>query len=617
MILRLILLILSMLNSPIDEIKNRLDIVEVIGSYIKLQKAGVNYRAICPFHSEKKPSFFVSPARQIWHCFGACGEGGDIFKFVMKINGIEFGDALRILAQKAGVELKREDPKIKTERQRLYEINNLALRFFQHQLEKTQAGQEAKKYLLERGLKEETIKDWYLGYAPDVWQGLSNFLVSRGYKREEIEKAGLCLKSAKTGNYYDRFRGRIIFPIFDFNSQPVGFGGRIFKQKTRPDKQDEAKYINTPATLLYDKSRIFYGLNKAAMAIRKNNSCIIVEGYTDAIMAHQAGTSNVVAVSGTALTSHHLHILKRYSDNLFTAFDMDIAGDSATKRGIDLAQSLGFNIKIITMPENSDPADIAKDPENWQNLIKNSKSIYDFYFESILSKFDKKTLEGKKEISKILLPVIKKIPDRIEQSYWVKNLAEILEVKEEDVLFELRKTKSEIREIENQETPVKDSPFTPKTRKELLEEHLVILIIKSSKNLELLKEEDLNFLSPRISFAVNYFKENGFEIKNKNNLPKEEADFLNYLLLKAEAEPFFSGEKSHGAVGCLEANEVNLSQEFNHCLKEIKFWAIKNKLDKISHQIKKAEEEKNYQKVQELINEFNNCSKMRCNLEQA
>ena len=577
-----------MLSSPIDEIKNRLDIVEVIRGYIRIHKAGANYRALCPFHNEKKPSFFVSPARQIWHCFGSCSEGGDIFKFVMKIEGVEFGDALRILAQKAGVELKKQDPKLRTERQRLYEISDLACRFFGKQLEESSAGKEAKKYLLDRGLKEESIKKWRLGYAPDIWQGLSDFLVGRGYKREEIEKAGLALKSEKTNNYYDRFRGRIIFPIFDLSSQAIGFGGRVFKQTHRPDGQEEAKYINTPNTPLYDKSRILYGLNKAGIEARKKDACILVEGYVDVIMANQAGFENIVATSGTALTPYQLKILKRYSDNILTAFDMDVAGNSATKRGIDLAQAQGFSIKIVTMPEGTDPADIiSKNPEDWQNLVEKARSIHNFYFENTLSKFDKNTLEGKKEISKILLPVIKKIPNKIEQNVWIQGLAETLGVREEDVLEELRKTKIEQIEVGAGEFVEKTTSLPRKTRKNLLEERLAVLIIKLPQNLNLVEEKDFELFSSQTVKIINCLRE------NKHN------EQIDYLSLNAE----------------VEQADVDPEEEFKDCFKELKTLVIRERLDNISKEIKKAEQEKNSEKVQELIQQFNQYSKSRSDLE--
>ncbi|MCJ7829517.1 DNA primase [Patescibacteria group bacterium] len=586
-----------MVNSPIDEIKNRLDIVEVIRGYIRLQKAGANYRAICPFHSEKKPSFFVSPTRQIWHCFG-CSGGGDMFKFVMQIEGIEFGDALRTLAQKAGVELKRQDPKLKTERQRLYEISELSCRFFEKQLEESSVGKETKKYLLGRGMKEETIKKWRLGYSPDIWDGLSNFLVSQGYKREEIEKGGMALKSEKTGNYYDRFRGRIIFPIFDLNSQVVGFGGRIFKQTQRPDNQEEAKYINTPGTFLYDKSRILYGLNKAGIEIRRKNACILVEGYIDAIMANQAGFENVGATSGTALTPYQLKILKRYSDNILTAFDMDVAGDSATKRGIDLAQTQGFNIKVVTMPAETDPAEIiSKNPDDWRSLIEKAKSNHDFYFENTLAKFDKNTLSGKKEISKILLPVIKKISNRIEQTVWIRDLAENLGVKEEDILAELQKIKAEQTETGTGDFIEKAIQFSQKTRKELLEERLALLIIKSPENLNRLVEADFCLFSSQTVKVINYFKEN--KPPFIKNLPDELAAQINCFLFKAE----------------IEEVDVETGKEFESCLMGIKNLVVRNKLDEISKEIKKAEEEKDSGRVQKLLQEFNEHSKSRSDLE--
>jgi len=568
-----------MLSSPIDEIKNRLDIVEVVRGYIKLQKAGANYRAVCPFHSEKKPSFFISPVRQIWHCFGACSQGGDIFKFVMKIEGVEFGDALRILAQKAGVELKKQDPKLRTEKQHLYEISELACCFFEKQLEQSSGGKEAKDYLLSRGIKQESINKWRLGYSPDVWQGLSDFLFNKGYKREEIEKAGLALKSEKTGKYYDRFRGRIMFPVFNFSSQPVGFGGRVLESR----KHDEvAKYMNSPNTPLYDKSQTLYGLNKAGIEIRKKDTCVLVEGYLDVIMANQAGFENVVATSGTALTPYQLKILKRYSDNLLTAFDMDIAGDSATKRGIDLAQSQGFSIKIVTMPEGKDPADIvSEDVNKWQSLVEQAKSIHDFYFENTLSRFDKNIIEGKKGISKVLLPIIKRIPNKIEQSIWIRDLARTLEVKEEDVSEELGKIRLD-HLVETENVIEKPNPLVQKTRKELLEERLAILSIKFPEKLDLVKEEDFQLFSFQTKEILNCLKEN------------KQTDQINYLSLKADIEPL----------------DINPENEFKECFQELKALVVRDRLNGISKEIKKAEEEKNFEKVQELVQQFNQGAKL-------
>ncbi len=572
-----------MLSSPIEEIKNRLDIVDVIGGYIKLHKAGVNYRAVCPFHNEKKPSFFVNPARQIWHCFGSCGEGGDIFKFVMKIEGVEFGDALRILAQKAGVELKREDPKIKSQRQRLYEVCELAGKFFEKQLESI-AGLQAKNYLLNRKVSEESIKKWRIGYAPDTWNSLSKFLTGKGYTGKELEKVGLSFESQKTGGYCDRFRGRIMFPIFDLSSQVVAFGGRTLK------KDETAKYVNSPATLLYDKSKTLYGLNKATMNIRKKEGCILVEGYMDVIMASQAGFENVVATSGTALTQWQLRILKRYSENLYTAFDMDLAGNAATKRGIDLAQAEGFNIKIISMPEGKDPADVAsEDPSLFAELINKAKSIHDFYFENTLSKFDRNTLDGKREISKILLPVIKRITNKIEQNIWVNDLAQALLVREEDVLAELGKVKVERErfvEMEEKKEPV------VLNRKGLLEERLLSLLSKFPENLKLITSDDIKLFSLETVSVINYL-----EKKDQSNEKLEER--VKSLALKLEVED----------------PELDCKAEFACCFKELKSLIVKEKLTNICRDIRIAEQGKDDEKVKELVEQFCYYSKSRNKLE--
>ena len=568
-----------MISSPIDEIKNRLDIVEVVGNYIKLQKAGANFRALCPFHSEKKPSFFVSPTRQMWHCFGGCSEGGDMFKFVMKIEGVEFGDALRILAQRAGVELKKQSPESaiwRTERQRLYEICELTCCFFEKQLEASSVGQEARKYLLDRGINVESLKKWRIGYSPDVWQGLSDFLSSRGYQKQEIEKAGLALTS-ETGSFYDRFRGRIIFPVFDLNSQVIGFGGRVFKEK---DKGEIAKYVNTPQTMLYDKGRTLYGLDKAKVAIRKQDVCILVEGYIDAIMAFQSGSENVVASSGTALTPFQLKILKRYSNNLLSAFDTDVAGDSATKRGIDLAQSQGFNIKIITMPQDKDPADIiSQNIENWQKIINEAKSILQFYFETTFSRFNPVNPEGKREISKILLPIIKRIPNKIEAAHWVQELSKRLGVKEDIVEEELKNVRLDVRDYNLPEI-LNPAPLPPKTRKDILEERVISLVLKEPQHLTLVNEDCFPYFSGHMQTILTNLRE---------NRPLEESDFVNYLFLKAE----------------VEEGEFDSEAEIQTCLKEIEHLETKNKLDEISQEIKKAETEKELERVNNLTREFN------------
>ncbi len=590
------------MSSQIEDIKSRLDIVEVVGSYIKLQKAGANYKALCPFHSEKSPSFFVSPARQIWHCFGGCGTGGDVFKFVMMIEGVEFGDALRMLAQRAGVELKPISPESvswRTERQRLYEICEAGTRFFEKQLEGSLVGKEIKKYLLDRGISEESIKKWRLGYSPEKWQGLSDFLVSKGYKIEELEKAGLSIKSEK-GSFYDRFRGRIIFPLFDLNSQVVGFSARAFEkvQSSKFKVQNEketAKYINTPSTILYDKSRILYGLDKAKLEIRKRDFCILVEGNIDLIMAHQAGFENTVAPCGTALTGEQLRVLKRYSNNLLAAFDMDVAGEAATKRGIDLAQAQGFNIKIVRLTEGKDPADIILENKNrWREAVEKAESIYDFYFETAFGQGDPKTAEGKKKISRTLLPVLKRIPNKIEQSHWIRELARRLEAREEDIREELKKTKVENYNLINYNPAIgleKKAAPPQKSRRELLEERLLTLIIKSREHLNLVNENDLSHFSVP-------FKEILVKLK-ENQTPNSE--MFNYLSLKAEIDL-----NTYGAGAEVEKIEKeNILSEIKFCLQQIRSLETKGKLDQISLQIKKAEGEADFKKIAELTQKFN------------
>ncbi len=558
-----------MIENPIEEIKNRLDIVEVIGSYIKLQKAGANYKALCPFHSEKTPSFFVSPSRQIWHCFG-CSRGGDIFKFVMEIEGVEFGDALRILAQKAGVELKPRSPqwqRFKTERQRLYEICELSTKFFEKQLAGSQNGKRAKAYLLKRGVSEESIKKWRLGWAPNQWRALVDFLLSRGYKKDEIVKSGVAIE--KENAVYDRFRGRIIFPIFDLNSQVIGFSGREFL-----DLGQKAKYINTPNTLLYDKSRALYGLDKAKIEIRKRDYCILVEGNVDLIMASQAGDENTVATCGTALTPYQLRVLKRYSNNLLVAFDMDIAGEAATKRGIELAQSLGFDIRVVRLPYGKDPAEIILDnKKDWKTAVKGAVSIFDFYFDSAFGQADSQTPEGRKKILGILLPLIKRIPNKIEQSDWIQRLSKRLRAREEDIREELGKIKSDGRI--SQEDSKEICPPVKKTRRQMLEERLALLALKFPQDVAIISDKDLELFSPQIREVLSALK--------KGKRPKSEV--FDILSFRAEME---------------KLEEKDVQSEIRFCINSIRSLSLKERIDGLYLEIRRAEEEGDLKRVEQL-----------------
>lgn len=571
------------MSDQIQKIKDRLDIVEVIKSYIKLDQAGANYKALCPFHSESNPSFFVSPSRQIFKCFG-CGSGGDLFEFVKQIEGVEFGDALRMLAKRAGVELEERDPRLETERKKLYQICDLSCQFFQKQL-KSKAGEKAQDYLLKRGLTKQSIKDYKLGYAPDSWTGLLDFLVSKGYRRSQIKKAGLALEShKKPGSYYDRFRGRVMFPVFNLSDQVLGFGGRILPGKQQQTQRNLAKYMNTPNTLLYDKSRILYNLNQARVPIRKNDFCLLVEGYFDVILSAQSGMENIVASSGTALTSSQLRTLKRYSDNLYIAFDPDTAGSLATKRGINSAQVLEFNIKVVSLPGESDPADlISEDAERWKELIQQSRSILQFYFDSALSQFDAQTLEGKKNIGEALLPPIKRIPSQIEQSVWVQKLAKILKVKEDAVWAELEKINLNRPEISSDfvEKPQKSRP-------QLLQERVIMLGSIEPQFLDQISDQDLELFDLKFTKLIKYLKQDsGLEPEDP-----ELKEVMDTLALKAEVEQIQEPEK-----------------EFEICWKELQGLNTKRKLSRISDQIKQAEQEQDFSQVKELLQKFNSLAK--------
>jgi len=560
--------------TPIDEIKNRLDVVEVIEGYIKLKKAGKDYRALCPFHKEKNPSFFVSPSKQIWHCF-SCNVGGDIFSFVQKIEGVEFPEALRTLAKKAGVILKREDPQIRSQRNVLYEICEEATEFYQKELERNKSVQE---YLKNRGLKPGTIKEFKIGYVSDAWDSLCSHLSELGYKSSDIEKAGLVIKKENGNKFYDRFRNRIMFPLADLNGQIVGFSGRVFGQET--DKA--AKYVNTPETLIYNKSRLIYGLDKAKIEIRKKNQCIAVEGQMDLIMAHQAGYKDAIAVSGTALTNDHLQLLKRYAENLIFSFDADTGGEGATKRAITLAQQHEFNIKVAILPsEEKDPAEIIKNnPQKWQEILEKSRPIMEFYFENAINKYPKNlSVDQKRELAKELLYPIKNIVNVVERAHWLQVLASKLKIEERTLIEALKRIKA--RE-EGEEMP--SAQFSERSRIKELEEILLGLALKHPEHLEYLNKNFYDSL-------LNTEELKKFVKNLKSDNIKSEADkFLaNYLIFKVEH---------------LNIEEKEILKEMDFCIRELKLNHLKEELAKISLDIKEAEGLKNKEELKKLNKKF-------------
>lgn len=477
--------------SDTQQIKDKIDVVELIGEYVQLKPAGVNHKGLCPFHREKSPSFMVTRERQGWHCFG-CGKGGDIFTFVQEIEGMEFVEALRFLAQRAGIELTgrvRNEVEM-NEKNRIKNINAKAAYFFHNVLAQMEAAKDARSYLEKRGLTTDTIEEWQVGFVPDQWDLLTKYLLSKGCAIEDIVASGLTIKkdnaSGSTGRgYYDRFRGRIMFPIWDVQGDVVGFTGRILVET----ETSGGKYVNTPQTPVFDKSRIVFALNKARQAIKQAGYSVLVEGQMDVIACHQAGMYNVVASSGTALTEEQVKMLERYGKTIRMAFDADEAGQNAAKRGIDIALEAGLEVKIIQIPEDAgkDPDDcIKKDKAVWMHAVEHAVDVMRWYFDRAFKGKDLTSPRQKQEIANTLLAEIVRIPYAVERDHWLQELSHRLmvdvEVLREDIkrILNGRKASSysgkELpRAPESQKKP---EPPKPVSRLDALVEQIFILLWK-------------------------------------------------------------------------------------------------------------------------------------------
>lgn len=414
------------MSSPVEQIKERLTIADVIGSYLKLERAGASLKAKCPFHNERTPSFFVSPARGGYYCFG-CGAKGDMFTFVEQFEGLDFVGALRVLAARAGVVLRKVDPKVASAEARLYLTLEKATRFFEQELERNH---EALAYLSARGLTSETLKHFRLGFAPNEWRSLSEALQKEGCSADELLRVGLIKKAEKGSGYYDVFRGRLMFPISDSAGRVIAFSARILPSL---DDKKTGKYINSPETALFKKSEVLYAFDKAKLPIRQADVAILVEGQMDALMSHQAGFSNTVAVSGTALTRTHLERLKRLSESIILAFDADSSGVGADERGVRLALSLGMNVRVAKILGGKDPAElIQKDKEVWRRVLENSKHVVDFSLDALFS-LALADRELARRVEKEILPLIKLLPSPVEQAHFIREIAERAGLREESL----------------------------------------------------------------------------------------------------------------------------------------------------------------------------------------
>lgn len=507
------------MNSPVETIKERLSIVDVISSYLSIQQSGKNFKARCPFHNEKTPSFYISPDRNTYYCFG-CGAKGDIFSFVEKFEGTDFLGSLKLLAARAGVPLTNtRSSESKDKKETWYEIMDEATKFFETGL---LSAIEARSYLRGRGLSDATIEDFRLGFAPEKWRSVSEYLLGKGYKKEDLETVGLI--KIKEDGYYDRFRSRIMFPISDSSGRVIAFSGRIFGKSDT----EEAKYLNSPDTPLFSKSNVLFGIDKAKNAIRTRGYSIVVEGQMDLLMSHQSGFTNTVAVSGTALADtvttgnatdsetteakiNNLGLIRRLSPNIIFAYDGDDAGVRAAGRSATIALSLDMQVKIAPLPQGKDPADIMlENAENWKEYVKNSVNIVTFHIDRICATTVDVRMRGKK-IREIVFPFISMVRSAIERSAYITEISSKIGIPERAIAedFELYQKTHVIKESPPHEDTVNVQPSGMHSRRDQLEHKLFSIIFwqENAPDIEALYREFINEVGKEVTDTMHAFHE--------------------------------------------------------------------------------------------------------------
>jgi len=577
----------------LEDILSRVDIVEVISSYIPLKRAGRNFKALCPFHHEKTASFMVSPDRQIYHCFG-CSVSGNAFKFLMQYERMEFLEAVEILAKKVGVvlpQVSKSDSKITSIITQLYKINELVTLFYSNYLNSSE-GLSSKNYLLKRGINHETIKLLKLGYAPDKWDALINHLRTRNISLSFLEKAGLIL-AKEDGGYYDRFRNRIIFPIFDIKSRVIGFGARVL-DNTLP------KYINSPETPIYIKGRNLYGLNLARDSIRESDFVVIVEGYLDFITPYQEGLKNIVASLGTALTLEQARLLKRYTRNVVMVYDADDAGELATLRTLDTFIEEEMNVRVVSLPEGFDPDLFVRKygSANFKEKIGQAKYLFDYKLGILKSRYNFREIEGKAKISSFMLEMINKFKDAVLKSEYIKRLAQDLDINEDALLQEAKKIKVQKSYIDF------NAPIQKRTLNISPTEKLLIKLMLEEKELIQRVRENLepaDFQDERTARIVSIM----FDlIEQGKNI--EPSFLMNYLdeedVSQIICESMFLPEN---------LSTQHTEKVIDDCIQRLKTEKLRIKKEYLHDQIKTAQDSGDEERLNRLIQEFHHLTKKR------
>lgn len=587
--------------NPVEEIKSRLDIVDIVGSYISVNQSGTNFKARCPFHNEKTASFMVSREKQIYHCFG-CDKGGDVISFVQEYEGISFPEALRILAEKANVTLpKMGGYESKKDYSRLYEINNLAVEFYQKKLQdNSETSQKVLEYLNRRAIKDDSIKKWQLGISGEFWDELFNFLISKGFKEDEIFQAGLNLKKKSGQGYIDRFRKRLMFPICDFQGRPVAFTSRTLAGIVYDEEEQGGKYVNSPQTSIYDKSKILYGWHLGKDDIRQKKYLIIVEGNMDAIAASQSATKNVVAVSGTALTNDHIKMIKRYTDNVILAFDGDAAGSRAVFRSISLGWQAYMNLKILVLPKGKDPADMIKESEKeWLKSVKESIPVMDYYFKRVLAGVDLNRSDHKKIATQKLLPIIKFLQSNIEQEHYLKILSDKLQIPIELLRENLKNSKSFLEEQQIRSN-AKES-VDPISRDPLLNisEQLLIMAFYKDEYLEsLMADIEPNMLAGDLQELYKHIIIYYTKHQNLDN-------FINYPELETKDKENWTRLSLAGNRDLADIGQKVLSSDFHKLILRLKLYYKESQRKELINQLRQSELQGDEAKQDELSSKIN------------